>query len=89
MKQLPYRLTYFTAAHYFSGKNKSKNILRFGFNPVNLNLSYTVMSNNTIYMVFGGVFMLYLIISLSTRSKSKARKSRKFMEDFKRDDEKK
>ncbi len=47
------------------------------------------MSNNTIYMVLGGVFMLYLIISLSTRSKSKARKSRKFMEDFKRDDKKK
>jgi hypothetical protein len=46
------------------------------------------MSNNTIYMVLGGVFMLYLIISLSTRSKSKARKSRKFMGDFKRKDEK-
>ena len=47
------------------------------------------MSNNTIYMVLGGVFMLYLIISISTRSKAKARKSKKFMGDYKRDDEKK
>lgn len=46
------------------------------------------MSNNTIYMVLGGVFMLYLIISISTRSKSRARKSRKFMEDFDRKDKK-
>jgi len=46
------------------------------------------MSNNTIYMILGGVFMLYLIVSLATRSKSKARKSRKFMEGYKRDDKK-
>lgn len=39
-------------------------------------------------MVLGGVFMLYLIISLTTRGKSKARKSRKFMGDYKRDDKK-
>lgn len=44
------------------------------------------MSNNTIYMILGGVFMLYLIVSIVTRSKSKARKSRKFMEDYKRED---
>ena len=46
------------------------------------------MSNNTIYLILGGVVMVYLIISLTTRSKSKARKSRKFMEDYKRDDKK-
>ncbi len=46
------------------------------------------MSNNTIYMLLGGVFMLYLIITFFTRSKSKARKSRKFMGDYKRDDKK-
>ncbi|WP_171037096.1 hypothetical protein [Maribacter algarum] len=46
------------------------------------------MANNTIYMILGGVFMLYLIISIATRSKAKARKSRKFMEDYKRDDKK-
>lgn len=47
------------------------------------------MSNNTIYMVLGGVFMLYIIVTLTTRSKSKARRSRKFMEDFDRKDDKK
>ncbi len=46
------------------------------------------MSNNTMYLVLGGVFMLYLIITLTTRSKSKARKSKKFMEDYKRNDKK-
>ncbi len=46
------------------------------------------MSNNTMYLVLGGVFMLYLIITISTRSKSKARKSKKFMEDYKRNDKK-
>lgn len=47
------------------------------------------MSNNTIYVIFGGVLMLYIIIRLSSRGKSKARKSRKFMEDFERKDKKK
>ncbi len=46
------------------------------------------MSNNTMYLVLGGVFMLYLIITLTTRSKSKSRKSKKFMEDYKRNDKK-
>jgi len=59
------------------------------FETIYYNLSNTKMSNNTIYMVLGGVFMLYLIISISTRSKAKARKSKKFMGDYKRDDEKK
>lgn len=47
------------------------------------------MSNNTMYMILGGVFMLYLIVTITTRGKSKERKSRKFMGDYKRDDEKK
>ncbi len=46
------------------------------------------MQNNTIYMVLGGVFMLYLVISLRTRNKSKARKERKFMNKYKKDDSK-
>lgn len=46
------------------------------------------MEKNTIYIVLGAVFMVYLIISITTRSKSKARKSRKFMEDYKREEEK-
>ncbi len=44
------------------------------------------MSNNTMYMVLGGVFMLYLIVTIMTRNKSKARKSKKFMGDYKRKD---
>jgi len=42
------------------------------------------MGKNTIYIILGAVFMVYLIISMTTRSKSKERKSRKFMEDYKR-----
>ncbi len=42
--------------------------------------------NNTLYIVLGGVFMLYLIVTITTRSKSKQRKSRKFMQDYKRKD---
>lgn len=40
------------------------------------------------YLVLGGVFMLYLIITLTTRSKSKERKSKKFMDGYKREDKK-
>ncbi len=39
-------------------------------------------------MVLGGVFMLYLMITIATRNKSKARKSKEFMEDYKRRDKK-
>ena len=46
------------------------------------------MEKNTIYIVLGAVFMVYLIISMTTRSKSKTRKSRKFMGDYKRKEEK-
>ncbi len=42
--------------------------------------------NNTLYIIFGGIFMLYLIVTITTRTKSKQRKSRKFMEDYKRKD---
>lgn len=38
-------------------------------------------------MILGGVFMLWLIITLTTKGKNKARKSKKFMGDYKRDDE--
>ncbi|WP_430905845.1 hypothetical protein [Maribacter sp. 2-571] len=40
--------------------------------------------NNTNYIVLGAVFMLYLIVTISTRNKSRKRKSRKFMEDYER-----
>ncbi len=40
--------------------------------------------DNTLYIVLGAVFMLYLIVTITTRNKSKRRKSRKFMEDYKR-----
>ncbi len=46
------------------------------------------MNNYTIFIIFGGLFILYLIILMTNRSKSKSRKSRKFMGDYKRDDKK-
>ena len=46
------------------------------------------MEKNTIYIILGAVFMIYLIISITTRGKSKDRKSRKFMDNYKRKDEK-
>ena len=42
------------------------------------------MSTNTIYITLGVVFAAYLVISMTTRGRSKARKSRKFMDDYKR-----
>ncbi|RKR12237.1 hypothetical protein CLV91_2363 [Maribacter vaceletii] len=42
------------------------------------------MEGNTMYYVLGGVAMLYLIVSIRNRQKSKDRKSRKFMSDYNR-----
>ena len=44
------------------------------------------MKTNTIYLVVGGVFILYLIVTIMTRQKSKARKSKKFLDGYKRND---
>ncbi|NHF57792.1 hypothetical protein FK220_000465 [Flavobacteriaceae bacterium TP-CH-4] len=42
--------------------------------------------DNTFYFILGALFVLYLIVTITTRNKSKKRKSRKFMEDYKRKD---
>jgi len=44
--------------------------------------------NNTIYITFGVVFAIYVGFRLMNRGKSKDRKSRRFMEDYKRKDKK-
>lgn len=40
--------------------------------------------NNTIYIILGIVFAIYLVITILNRNKSRSRKSRKFMEDYDR-----
>jgi hypothetical protein len=40
--------------------------------------------NNTIYIILGVLFAIYLAISMMNRKRSKERKSRKFMENYKR-----
>lgn len=44
--------------------------------------------NNTIYIILGVVFVIYLVISITNRRKSRDRKSRKFMSDYKRKEDK-
>ena len=43
--------------------------------------------NNTVYITFGVVFAIYVGIRLMNRGRSKDRKSRRFMEDYKRKEE--
>jgi cbb3-type cytochrome oxidase subunit 3 len=45
--------------------------------------------DNTIYIVFGILAVLYLWIVFRNRGKSKDRRSRKFMDDYERKDKKK
>lgn len=40
--------------------------------------------DNTIYIVLGVVFAIYLVITITNKRKNKERKSRKFMGDYKR-----
>jgi len=40
--------------------------------------------NNTIYIILGVVFALYLVVTITNRNKSKERKSKTFMSDYKR-----
>ena len=42
--------------------------------------------NNTIYIILGVVFAVYLVITITNRNRSRSRKSRKFMEDYERKD---
>jgi hypothetical protein len=46
------------------------------------------MSSNTIYIILGVVFAIYLAIRITGRGKSNERKSRKFMGDYERKDKK-
>ncbi|WP_188669413.1 hypothetical protein [Maribacter cobaltidurans] len=41
--------------------------------------------DNTIYIVLGVVFAIYLVITITNKKKAKERKSRKFMGNYKRD----
>ncbi|WP_165776632.1 hypothetical protein [Maribacter sp. 4G9] len=40
--------------------------------------------DNSIYIVLGVVFAIYLVITITNKRKNKERKSRKFMGDYKR-----
>jgi ethanolamine transporter EutH len=42
------------------------------------------MSNNTWYLIVGGLLAVYIAMNLMNKGKSKARKSRKFMGDYER-----
>tara|TARA_B100001146_G_C16183703_1_gene435774 strand:- start:159 stop:311 length:153 start_codon:yes stop_codon:yes gene_type:complete len=42
------------------------------------------MGNNTIYYILGIVAVVYLLISMTNKRQGKKRKSRKFMEGYKR-----
>ncbi|MDF4221780.1 MULTISPECIES: hypothetical protein [Maribacter] len=42
------------------------------------------MSSNSIYITLGIVFAIYLAIRITSKGKSKDRKSRKFMGDYER-----
>jgi hypothetical protein len=46
------------------------------------------MSSNTIYIILGVVFAIYLAIRITGRGKSNERKSRKFMGDYERKEKK-
>ncbi|WP_164721438.1 MULTISPECIES: hypothetical protein [unclassified Maribacter] len=44
--------------------------------------------NNSIYIVLGVVFAIYIGITITNRNKSRARKSKKFMDNYERKDKK-
>ena len=46
------------------------------------------MNSNTIYIILGDVFAIYLAVRITSRSKSNERKSRKFMENYERKEKK-
>ncbi|MEH6512409.1 hypothetical protein [Maribacter arcticus] len=46
------------------------------------------MNSNTIYIILGVVFAIYLVIRITSRGKSSDRKSRKFMGDYERKEKK-
>lgn len=46
------------------------------------------MNSNTIYIILGVLFAIYLAIRITSRGKSNDRKSRKFMGDYERKEKK-
>lgn len=46
------------------------------------------MSSNSIYIILGVVFAIYLVIRITSKGKSSERKSRKFMGNYERKDKK-
>ncbi|VAW11570.1 hypothetical protein MNBD_BACTEROID03-2604 [hydrothermal vent metagenome] len=44
------------------------------------------MENYTIYIIGGALLVLYIFITVFNKNRSRDRKSRKFMEDYKRKD---
>lgn len=46
------------------------------------------MNSNTIYIILGVVFAIYVVIRITSRGKSSDRKSRKFMGDYERKEKK-
>jgi len=46
------------------------------------------MNSNTIYIILGVIFAIYLAIRITSRGKSNDRKSRKFMGDYERKEKK-
>lgn len=45
--------------------------------------------DNTIYIIFGVLFVVFLLILINNKSKSKKRNSKSFMGDYKRKDKSK
>ncbi|KKO06354.1 hypothetical protein LCGC14_0067730 [marine sediment metagenome] len=46
------------------------------------------MNSNTIYIILGVVFAIYLAVRITSRGKSNDRKSRKFMDNYERKEKK-
>lgn len=46
------------------------------------------MNSNTIYIILGVVFAIYLAVRITSRSKTNERKSRKFMDNYERKEKK-
>jgi len=74
--------------HYFSEKNRQKNILRLEYKPVTLIIKFNIMEY-PIYTVLGVLFVIYLFITIYNRNKSKRRRSKKFMDGYHREEKKK
>jgi len=47
------------------------------------------MGEDTIYYILGGLAAVYLFIAMKNKRKAKGRRNRKFMDDYKRKEDKK